>query len=65
MPNVVVDRLKAYHELTEPLIEYYQGPHYHRIDGDCSPEEISRKIENALTADTGQDEAVPIAIKRR
>ena len=34
MPNVVVDRLKAYHELTEPLIEYYQGPHYHRIDGE-------------------------------
>jgi adenylate kinase len=52
--DVVVDRLKAYHELTEPLIEYYQGPHYHRIDGDCRPEEISRKIENALTADAGE-----------
>jgi adenylate kinase len=63
--KVVIERLKAYHKLTEPLIEYYQGPHYHRIDGDCTPEEISERIEAVLMADEHLEEpaAVP-CIKR-
>jgi len=47
--KVVEERLKAYHKLTEPLIEYYQGSHYHRVNGDCTPDEISLQVEAVLT----------------
>lgn len=64
--GVVTERLKAYHKLTEPLIQYYQGPHYHRVNGDCTPEEISDQIEAALMADTAQVDREPAtSIKRR
>lgn len=63
--GVVVERLKAYHKLTEPLIQYYQGPHYHRVDGDCTPEEISMRIAAALVADAGQDDHEPVGCLKR
>ena len=58
---VMVERLKAYHQLTEPLIEYYQGPHYHRVNGDCSPEEISHQIDAVIAAEAEQDDCAPVA----
>lgn len=63
--NVVTARLKAYHKLTEPLIEYYQGPHYHRIDGDCTPAEISARIEAAIMADARKQDRVPVPCLKR
>ncbi len=60
--KVVIERLKAYHKLTEPLIEYYQGPHYHRIDGDCTPAEISESIEAVIMADAHLPD--PMAVSR-
>ena len=63
--NVVIERLKAYHKLTEPLIEYYQGPHYHRIDGDCTPEEISERIEAVIMADAHLEEPAPVSCIKR
>ncbi len=43
-PDVVARRLQAYHELTEPVIQYYQGARYHRIDGDGEPEQVFDRI---------------------
>ncbi len=63
--SVVAERLKAYHKLTEPLIEYYQGPHYYRVNGDCTPEEISGQIEAVLTADAAQDDCEPVTCTKR
>jgi adenylate kinase len=62
---VVGERLKAYHKLTEPLIQYYQGPHYHRVDGDCSPEEISERIDAVIMANAAQDDCAPVACTKR
>lgn len=42
--EVVRQRLEGYHRLCGPLIEYYSGPNYHRIDGQCTPEKISAQI---------------------
>lgn len=63
--GVVIERLKAYHKLTEPLIEYYQGPRFHSVDGDCSPAEISEQIDTVLAVDAGQEFGAPLACLRR
>jgi adenylate kinase len=63
--KVVIERLKAYHKLTEPLIEYYQGPHYHRIDGDCTPAEISERIEAVMMAGAHLPDPVPFSCMKR
>jgi len=63
--GVVVERLKAYHKLTEPLIQYYQGPRYHRVNGDCTPEEIARRIEAAVMSDSAQNDREPVACTKR
>jgi adenylate kinase len=62
---VVVERLKAYHKLTEPLIQYYQGPRYHRVDGDCTPEEISERIDAVIMANAALDDCEPVACTKR
>lgn len=49
-PEVVERRLRAYDDLTGPLIEYYRGPNYYRIDGDREPPSISEEIESLLDA---------------
>ena len=48
--EVVRQRMEAYHRLCAPLIEYYSGPNYHRVDGQCSPEKISQQIKAIITA---------------
>ena len=63
-PAVVVERLKAYHKLTEPLIQYYQGPRYHRVDGDCTPVKISEQIQAVIMATAVSDVPVPVVCKR-
>jgi len=59
--GVVMERLKAYHKLTEPVIEYYQGPHYHRVNGDCAPEETYEQIEAVLLRDAAEGDGEPVA----
>src|SRR5579864_1748615 len=51
--EVVSQRLEAYHKLSEPLIEYYQGANYHRIDGQCAPERISDEIRGIIAGHAG------------
>ena len=48
--EVIRQRLKAYEELTGPVIQYYAGADYHRIDGTLTPPEVSRQITAALSA---------------
>jgi len=62
---VVVERLKAYHKLTDPLIQYYQGSRYHHVNGDCSPQEISHRINAVIMADASQDDCEPVACTKR
>jgi adenylate kinase len=48
-PDVVKDRLKVYHEQTEPLIEYYDDQGLmRRIDGTRSPEEVHDHIRAVI-----------------
>ena len=42
-PETVLNRLKVYHEQTEPLKEYYQSKLF-IVDGTETPEEITRRI---------------------
>ncbi|MBS0623999.1 MAG: adenylate kinase [Verrucomicrobia bacterium] len=47
---IISDRLKIYHQQTEPLFEFYSSKGYlTRIDGTLSKEEVSEKIEQVLT----------------
>ena len=46
--QVVRQRLESYHSLAGRLLDHYVGDRYHRIDGQCPPEDISRQIEEAL-----------------
>lgn len=53
--NIVLDRLSVYHELTQPLIAYYQGVSkadasvkYVRIDGTQTIETVEKKIISQL-----------------
>ncbi len=52
--DVVGRRLEAYHEFSSPLIEFYQGPNYHRIDGQSEPARISAQIEAILKPCAGK-----------
>ena len=50
-PEVVANRLKTYHQQTEPLVDYYRnnGPVYD-FDADRSPDEIRASIFERLDA---------------
>ena len=47
--DVVANRVKTYHEKTEPLIDYYrQAERYHEIDGVGSIEEVRERIFSVM-----------------
>jgi adenylate kinase len=46
--SVIRARLKAYHEQTGPLVQYYEGRRLHRIDGNRRPEEIQKDIDRLI-----------------
>lgn len=45
---VIRQRLKAYKEITGPVIAHYRGARYHRVNGDRPPEDVLRRIESLL-----------------
>jgi adenylate kinase len=48
-PEVIQDRLKVYHEQTEPLVDYYKAKtNYYRINGEGSIEEIFARVREVL-----------------
>jgi adenylate kinase len=42
--GVVLRRLAEFDHMSAPLIEYYSGPDYHRMDGDRDPDSIARDL---------------------
>ena len=53
--EVILARLKAYHDATGPVIAYYRDGGYHRVDATGTPAEISREIERLLAGLWGAD----------
>lgn len=45
--QVIRQRLKAYQELTGPVLEYFKE-HVRTVDGSLKPEEVSRSIERVI-----------------
>jgi adenylate kinase len=60
--RVVRERMRAYEELTDPLIDYYNGETYCRVDGERTPEEVASDVEQILV-DRGL--AAPVPMRRR
>ena len=54
--EVIRQRLQAYEQLTGPVLHYYAGGGYRRVDGTLAPAEVSREIETLL------DQAVPVSL---
>ena len=46
--EVILARLKAYHDATGPVIAYYRGGGCRRVDATGAPAEIAREIERLL-----------------
>jgi hypothetical protein len=46
--EVILARLKAYHDATGPVIAYYSNGGCRRVDATGTPAEISREIERLL-----------------
>jgi adenylate kinase len=55
--EVILARLKAYHDATGPVIAYYRGGGCRRVDATGAPAEISREIERLL-AGHAESEAI-------
>jgi len=49
MPEVIQDRLKVYHEQTEPLVDYYKAKtNYYQINGEGTIEDIFARVREVL-----------------
>lgn len=46
--DVILSRLRTYHELTGPILALYTGENYHRIDGTLSPDDVFHSIQQRL-----------------
>ena len=46
--GVIKERLDAYQEWTEPVVEYYEKAAYFKIDGNRSPQEVFTTIEDCV-----------------
>jgi adenylate kinase len=48
-PDVIKERLRVYHQETEPLVQYYRKKDaYHRVDGDREIENVFQDIQTIL-----------------
>jgi len=52
--EVIRERLKAYHTLTDPVHEYYANRNFHRIDGQLPAEDIHKEVEAILQRELAQ-----------
>lgn len=47
--DVIRERLRVYHELTLPVVEFYRAlPGYHEVDGGHSPDEVFGAVSRAV-----------------
>jgi adenylate kinase len=60
--HVVSERMRAYEELTDPLIDYYRGETYCRVDGERTPEEVASDVEQILV---DRRVSAPVPLRRR
>lgn len=63
---VIHQRLKAYEEISGPVIAHYRSARYHRVNGDRSPEEVLREIACLLApGPTGarQPRGIPASVQ--
>lgn len=51
--SVILQRLHTYHDITGPILELYNGKHYHRIEGTLAPEDVFLQIQQALRPHLG------------
>jgi adenylate kinase len=47
---VIRQRLRAYHELTGPILEWYGASAVHSVDGGKAPDQVARAIEQVVVA---------------
>jgi adenylate kinase len=47
-PDVILDRLRTYRDLTGPVLAYYTGANYHPVDGDRSSDTVFEEIQRML-----------------
>ena len=53
-PDAIRNRLRLYHELTEPVVERYRdGGHARAVDGERAVEDVAAAIEEALSQAVG------------
>jgi adenylate kinase len=51
MEKAIINRLKVYHDLTNPLVDYYLDKGVlRRVDGKGTPSEVEERIKQALEA---------------
>ncbi|HTQ57885.1 MAG TPA: adenylate kinase [Bryobacteraceae bacterium] len=53
--EVILARLKAYHDATGPVIAYYHDSGYHRVEATGKPAQIFAEIERMLTASAEEE----------
>jgi adenylate kinase len=46
--DVILSRLRTYHDVTGPILALYTGENYHRIDGTLSPDDVFHGIQERL-----------------
>ncbi len=56
--SVILDRLRAYRELTGPILDWYGESGIHTVDGSASPEEVKRAVERVVLVAFGQQVSV-------
>jgi adenylate kinase len=42
--RVILDRLRAYHQQTGPILQWYSSARVHRVDGAVSPDQVARAV---------------------
>ena len=52
--SVILERLKAYREQSQPVIDAYKNRRYIKIDGNLDPEVVFTLIKPLLSASTPQ-----------
>jgi adenylate kinase family enzyme len=50
--GVVRRRLEEFEAVSAPLIEYYRGADYHRIDGDRDLDAIAAELMDVVTSES-------------
>ncbi len=58
--EVVRERLRVFHNQTEPLVDYYQGsPSFYVIDGNQPPDRVAEEIRSVVTGTARVGVALP------